>query len=114
MTFRIDRALVAAFVISLLCAWGAPAKADTSAGDGKDPAVSASHSHRAHAKRQPQTYTTVLPSAPQPQYREFLWQPYGWGGPPLQDSRDAYHGYFANPLDDPRYSGSGRTTLIFR
>ena len=115
MKFRIDGAVVAVFAMSFLCAFGASAIADSGAGDGKDQAVAASQ--RAHAKRQLHKYTAALSGASQsrfPQYRGFPWQPYGWGGPPRQDPRDAYQGYFANPLDDPRYYGSGRTTLIFR
>jgi hypothetical protein len=116
MTFRIDRTLVAVFAIAFVCASGASAKADAGSGDGKNQAGSANHKHHGHAKRQPQQYATVSRDAPrpQPQYREVPWQPFGWGGPPLQDSRDAYHGYFANPVDDPRYYGTGRTTQIFR
>ncbi len=116
MKFRIDGAVVAVCAVSFLCAFGASAIADSGAGEGKDRAVATSQ--RAHAKRQLHKYTTAaLPGSSQsgfPQYREVFWQPFGWGGPPKQNPHDAYHGYFANPLDDPRYYGSGRTTLIFR
>ncbi len=106
MTFRINGALIAVFAITFLCSLDASAKADTGAGDGKDQAVSASH--RAHAKGRLHKYTKAAQS------REPSQRPYAWGGPPRQDPRDAYHGYFANPVDDPRYYGAGRTTLIFR
>jgi len=115
MKFGIDGSVVAVFAMSFLCAFGASAMADGGAADGKDKAVAASQ--RPHAKHQLHKHTAALPRASQsafPRYREFAWQPYGWGGPPRQDRRDAYQGYFANPLDDPRYYGSGRTTLIFR
>jgi hypothetical protein len=120
MTFRIGGVLVAALAVSLLCTLGTSAKAETGAGDGKDQRVSASRNHRAYAKPQPHKEASVLPggpaqSAPKPPYREVFWQPFGWGAPPLQDSRDAYQGYFANPVDNPRSFGStGRATLIFR
>lgn len=114
MTIRIDGALIAVFAVAFLCAFGASAKADTSAGDGKVQPVSARHGHRVRAKPQPHEYTTISRNAPQTQYREFLWQANGWGRPPLQDRQDAYQGYFANPVDNPRYYGTGRTTLIFR
>lgn len=121
MTFRIGEALVAVFAISLLCTLGTSAKADGGAGDGKDQSASANRNHRAHAKPQLQKESAGLPGpAPQsapskPYYREVFWQPFGWGAPPLQDSRDAYQGYFANPVDNPRSFGSvGRATLIFR
>jgi hypothetical protein len=115
MKFRIDGAAVAVCATSFLCAFGVPAIADGGGGDGKDQAVAASQ--RAHAKHQLHKYTAALPGASQsgfPKYREVPWQPFGWGGPPKQNPQDAYQGYFANPLDDPRYYGSGRTTLIFR
>ncbi len=121
MTFRIGGVVVAAFAISLLCTLGTSAKADGGAGDGKDQSASANRNHRAHAKPQLQKESAGLPGpAPQsapskPPYREVFWQPFGWGAPPLQDSRDAYQGYFANPVDNPRSFGSvGRATLIFR
>jgi hypothetical protein len=113
MKFRIDEAVVAVCAVSFLCAFGAPAIADGGAGDGK--AVAASH--RVHANRQLHKYTIASPAPPRtgfPKYREVFWQPFGWGGPPKQNPQDAYQGYFANPLDDPRYYGSGRTTLTFR
>jgi len=120
MTFRIGGVLVAALAVSLLCTLGTSAKAETGAGDGKDQWVSASRNHRAQTKGQLHKETAALPgaasqSAPKPPYREVFWQPFGWGAPPLQDSRDAYQGYFANPVDNPRSFGStGRATLIFR
>jgi hypothetical protein len=121
MTFRIGGVAVAVFAISLLFTLGPSAKAATGAGDGKDQNVSAGRNHRAHAKPQPQKEGAAVPvaappSAPsKPPYREVFWQPFGWGAPPLQDSRDAYQGYFANPLDNPRSFGAvGRATLIFR
>jgi hypothetical protein len=120
MTFRIGGVLVAAFALSLLCTLGTLAKAETAAGDGKDQSVSASRNHRAHAKPQLQKENAAVsmvvpPSAPKPAYREVFWQPFGWGAPPRQDSRDAYQGYFANPVDNPRSFGSvGRATQIFR
>jgi hypothetical protein len=115
MKFRIDGAVVAVCAVSLLCAFGVSARADGGAGEGKGRAVAGSQ--RAPAKGQLHKYTAALPAPPQsgfPKYREVFWQPFGWGGPPRQDPRDAYQGYFANPLDDPRYYGSGRTTLTFR
>jgi hypothetical protein len=120
MTFRLGGVLAAAFAISVLCALGTGARAETAAGDGKDQKVSAGRNHRAHAKPQTQKESAALPvpasqAAARPPYREVFWQPFGWGAPPLQDSRDAYQGYFANPVDNPRYYGSvGRATLIFR
>ena len=114
MTIRIDGALVAIFAAAFLCALGASAKADTTAGDGKVRPASAKHGHRVHAKAQPHEYTRISRNAPQTQYREFLWQANGWGRPPLQSPKDAYQGYFANPVDNPRYYGTGRATLIFR
>jgi hypothetical protein len=114
MTFRIDRALTTVFAGAFLCALGASAKADTSAGDAKVKPASARHGHRVHAKPQPHEYTRISRNATQTQYREFLWQEGGWGRPPLQNPQDAYQGYFANPVDNPRYYGTGRTTLIFR
>ena len=118
MTFRIGGVLVAVFSISLLCTLGA--SADTTAGGGKDQTESVSRSHRAQAKRPLHKETSALPVAssqgsPPPPHREVFWQPFGWGAPPRQDPRDAYQGYFANPLDNPRYYGGvGRATLIFR
>src|SRR6202050_1073444 len=120
MTFRVGGVVVAAFAISLLCTLGTSAKADGGGGDGKDQSASANRNHRAEAKRQLHKETDASPgavsqSAPKPPYREVFWQPFGWGAPPLQDSRDAYQGYFANPVDNPRSFGStGRPTLIFR
>ena len=106
MTFRIDGALVAAFAVCFLCAFGASAKAETVAGDGKQQAAMESHGHHTYAARRLHKHATALP--------EIRPSTFVWGGPPLQDPRDAYHGYFANPLDNPHYYGSGRTTLIFR
>jgi hypothetical protein len=121
MTFRIGGVLVAAFAFVLLCPLGTSAKAETGASDGKDQTGSVNRSHRAHAKPQLQKDTAVLPPGPapavpsKPNYREVFWQPFGWGAPPLQDRRDAYQGYFANPVDNPRSFGSvGRATQIFR
>ena len=120
MTLRMGRVLVAVFAIFLLCTLGSSAKAETGAGDGKEQRVSANRNHRAYAKPQLHKEAGVLSggpaqSAPKPPYREVFWQPFGWGAPPLQDSRDAYQGYFANPVDNPRSFGStGRATLIFR
>ena len=120
MTFKIGGVLVAVFAISSLCTLGTSAKAQTGAGDGKDQSVSASRNHRVHAKPQLQKDSAAVPvaapqTAPKPPYREVFWQPFGWGAPPLQDSRDAYQGYFANPVDNPRSFGSvGRATQIFR
>jgi hypothetical protein len=121
MTFRIGGVLVAAFAISLLCPLGTSAKAETGASDGKDQTASVNRNHRAHAKAQLQKETAALPPGPapappsKPNYREVFWQPFGWGAPPRQDSRDAYQGYFANPVDNPRLFGSvGRATQIFR
>jgi hypothetical protein len=106
MTFRIGKALAAVCAISLLCALGASAKAETGASDSKG--------HRAYSKH-PHKYTTVSQNGAQLQSREPAGpQYYAWGAPPRQDPRDAYQGYFANPLDNPRYYGTGRTTLIFR
>jgi len=105
MTFMIDGALAAVFAAVFLCASGAAARADAVA-DGKD--------HRAHVKREAHAVTAVPRTTSYPQYRAVFWQPFGWGAPPLQDKRDAYQGYFANPLDNPRYYGTGRATLIFR
>jgi hypothetical protein len=114
MTFRIGKALVAVCAISLLCALGASAKAETGASDRDGQALSKSRSHRAYSKH-PHKYTMVSQNGAQPQYREPARpQYYAWGAPPRQDPRDAYQGYFANPLDNPRYYGTGRTTLIFR
>ena len=115
MKFRIDGAVVAVCAVSFLYTFGASARADSVAGKGKDPAVAASQ--RAHAKRQLHKYTAASPAPSQtvfPKYREVFWQPFGWGAPPRQNPQDAYQGYFANPLDDPRYYGSGRNTLTFR
>jgi hypothetical protein len=122
MTFRVGGVLVAAaFAIFLLGSLGTSAKAETVASDGKDQTASVNRNHRAHAKSQPQKETTALPPGPaqappsKPNYREVFWQPFGWGAPPRQDSRDAYQGYFANPVDNPRSFGSvGRATQIFR
>jgi hypothetical protein len=120
MTLRMGGVLVAVFAISLLCALGTSAKADSGAGEGKDQRVSTSRDHPAHAKRQLHEQASALPGGssqgvPKLPYREVFWQPFGWGAPPLQDSRDAYQGYFANPVDNPRYYGGvGRATLIFR
>ena len=80
MNFRIDRALTAVFAVAFLCALGASAKADTSAGDGKVQPASARHGHRVHAKPQLREYTTISRNAPQTQYREFPWQANGWEG----------------------------------
>jgi hypothetical protein len=94
MTFKIGEALVAVCAICLLSTLGAPVKAQSaSEASGKSPAKS-------YGRR-----TSVPPAPP---------QQYTWGGPPRQDSRDAYQGYFANPVDNPRYYGTGRATLIFR
>jgi hypothetical protein len=103
MMLRIDAAFAAAFAISFLCASAASAKAETGAGDGKQQAVTGSHSHRAYTGQRLHKQTAALPWAsrsdpPPPQY--------AWGAPPLQDPRDAYHGYFANPIDSPNYHGS--------
>jgi hypothetical protein len=120
MTLRIGGVLVATFATCLLCTLGTSAKAETGAGDGKDQRALASRHHRGPAKPQLQKESAALPGAPsqgapKPPYREVFWQPFGWGAPPLQDSRDAYQGYFANPVDNPRSFGSvGRATLIFR
>jgi hypothetical protein len=121
MTFRIGGVLVAALAISVLCTLSAPVKAETGTSDGKDQTASATRSHRAHAKPYPSKETAALPPGPapaapaKPNYREVFWQPFGWGAPPRQDSRDAYQGYFANPVDNPRSFGSvGRATQIFR
>jgi hypothetical protein len=109
MTFRIDKALVVACVISFLCGLGASAKAEAGVGDSNGHALAKSRSYRAHAKHP--KYHTIA----QPQYRgPVRTQYYAWGAPPRQDPRDAYQGYFANPVDNPRYYGTGRTTLIFR
>ncbi len=108
MTFRIDGALAAAFVISFLCAFGASAKAETAANDGKQRAHAA---HRVH--KQAASAPRIVPSNV-PHFDQTRPWTFAWGAPPLQDPRDAYHGYFANPVDDPRYYGGGRTTLIFR
>jgi len=118
MTFKIDGALVAAFAVSFLSAFGASAKAETVAGDGKQQAVTESHSHHAYAAHRLHKHAAALPHIARgsfrPYYGETRPRTFTWGAPPLQDPRDAYHGYFANPLDDPHYYGSGRTTLIFR
>jgi hypothetical protein len=120
MTFRIGGVLVAVLAIFLLCALGTSAKAESGAGDGKDQSASANRNHRAQARGQLHDETASLPGAasqgaPRSPYREVFWRPFGWGAPPLQDSRDAYQGYFANPVDNPRYYGGvGRATLIFR
>jgi hypothetical protein len=121
MTIRIGGVLVAAFAFFLLCPLGTAVKAETAAGDGKDQTASANRNHRAHAKPQLQKETAALPpgpapaAPPKPIYREVFWQPFGWGAPPRQDPRDAYQGYFANPVDNPRSFGSvGRATQIFR
>jgi hypothetical protein len=121
MTFRISGALMTVFAMSLLCVLATSAKADGGTGDGKDQSVSPSRNHRAHAKPQlqkegPAVVVATPQSAPaKPVYREVFWQPFGWGAPPRQDSRDAYQGYFANPVDNPRSFGSvGRATQIFR
>ena len=108
MTFRIDGALVTVLAIAFLCTVAASAKADTAAAGGRDQAVSATHSHQAHVRRQVHKYTTASPGAELPR------PPWAWGWPPLQDRRDAYQGYFANPVDNPRYYGTGRATFIFR
>jgi hypothetical protein len=114
MTFRIDKALVAVCAISIVCALGASAKAETAASDSNGQTLSKSRDHRASAKR-PHQYATVAQNGTQPQVREPARpQYYTWGAPPRQDSRDAYQGYFANPVDNPRYYGTGRATLIFR
>ena len=118
MTFRLDGVLVAVFAVSFLCTSGASAKADAGAA-GKDQTVSANRIHHVRAKPRLYKETGILLGAvsqgtPRPPYREVFWQPFGWGAPPLQDSRDAYQGYFGNPVDNPRYYGSGRATLIFR
>ncbi len=121
MTCRIGGVLLAAFAIFVLCPLGTLVKAETGASGGKDQTAPTSHNHRAHAKPQLQKETAALPLGPsqgapaKPNYREVFWQPFGWGAPPRQDSRDAYQGYFANPVDNPRSFGSvGRATQIFR
>ena len=96
MTSRIDSAVAAAFAIAFLCACGASAEAQTGAGEGKPKAVIGSH--RSSAGHQLYNYAAAARSSVQPSY--------AWGAPPLQDPRDAYHGYFANPIDNPNYHGS--------
>jgi len=114
MTFRIDKGLVAICAIGLLCVLGASAKSATNGSDNNDQSLSKSHGYRTYSKH-PHKYTAVSQNGAPPQSRAPARpQYYTWGAPPRQDSRDAYHGYFANPLDDPRYYGTGRTTLIFR
>jgi hypothetical protein len=117
MMLRIGEVPVAVFAISLLCTLGA--SADPAAGDGKHQTVSAIRNHPAHAERHLRKETSALLAGTaqgvhRPPYREVFWQPFGWGAPPMQDSRDAYQGYFANPVDNPRYYSTGRATLIFR
>jgi hypothetical protein len=79
--------------------------------------MSANRNHRAHAKPPLYKETQRLARgasqrAPRPPYREFslvvIWWERRFG------SRDAYQGYFANRVDNARYYGSGRATLIFR
>lgn len=118
MTLRIDAAFAAAFVISFLCASAASATAEIGTGDGKRQAVSGSHKHHAYAGHRLHKQATALASASrsssQPHYGGLAPPQHAWGAPPRQDPRDAWHGYFANPIDDPSYYGSGRATLIFR
>jgi hypothetical protein len=112
MTFRTGKALVAGCAISLLCVLDAPANAQTSGGDSNAKSPAKSHSHRAAAKPE---YAAVSQNGAQAQATQSAPpQYYPWGAPPRQDSRDAYQGYFANPVDNPRYYGTGRATLIFR
>ena len=90
----IETAFAAAFAVAILCTCGSLAKAEAAAGDGQQQTAKGSHSHKqAKVVNQPQRV---------------------WGGPPLQDPRDAWQGYFGNPMDNPRYFGTGRATLIFR
>jgi hypothetical protein len=84
MTLRIEAAFASAFAVAILCTCGSLAIAAADVGN----------SHK---------------------QARVVTQPQGvWGRPPLQDRRDAWQGYFANPLDNPRYFGTGRATLIFR
>ncbi len=94
MTLRIERAFVAAFAVAFFCACGSLAKAEAAASDGQQQTARGGHNHK--------------------QARVATQPPPVWGRPPLQDRRDAWQGYFANPLDNPRYFGTGRATLIFR
>jgi hypothetical protein len=115
MTFRTDTAFATAFALFLLCAGVTPAGADTAT---NKQAPTGSYSRHAYVAHRQHKYAATLPSAYprtfQPYYRELPPPRYSWGAPPLQDVRDAWHGYFANPIDDPSYYGSGRSTLIFR
>jgi hypothetical protein len=90
MTLRIETAIAVTFAIVFVCASAPSAKAETNVGNGKP--------HRPHK------YATVGGSV-QPHDRKLSWTPV-WGAPPLQDRRDAYHGYFANPIDSSEYYGS--------
>jgi hypothetical protein len=109
MTFWIDKVLVAVGAISLAGALCVSAKAQ-SANDSNNQTLAKSHSYRASATHSRKYIVSQDATHREPAVPQY----YGWGGPPRQDSRDAYQGYFANPLDNPRYYGTGRATLIFR
>jgi hypothetical protein len=92
MMLRIDSAFAAAFAVCLVCAFGGSAHAQSVGGDGKQKVAAGSHTTSAA----PRPYSDARGSfAPQ----------YAWGAPPRQDPRDAWHGYFANPIDNPNYHG---------
>jgi len=93
MTHRIDTVFAAAFAACVVCTAGVTANAQT--GSGQQPV------HK-------QATASVQPYYPAPLPQR------AWGAPPLQDPRDAYQGYFANPIDNANYSGSGRTTQTLR
>ena len=113
MTLTIGKAFAAVCTLSLFCTIGASVQAQSAAADTGSKPSTKSHSHSTPAKHL--TKDTIHQNGPQaqatpsgpPQY-------YPWGAPPRQDPRDAYQGYFANPVDNPRYYSTGRATLIFR
>ena len=111
MTHRIDAVFAAAFAACVVCTSGVAASAQTGAGDGQQQAVTGSKNHHATASQRAHKHATVYAFRP---YYHAPLPLYVWGAPPLQDPRDAYQGYFANPIDNASYSGSGRATLIFR
>ena len=115
MKFRIDGAVVAVCAVSFLCAFGASAIADSGAAKAK--------TERWRQVSAPTLSVNCISTPPPPclgplsRVSRNTARFFGSrlvGRAAENNPHDAYHGYFANPLDDPRYYGSGRTTPIFR
>jgi hypothetical protein len=106
MTLRIDAAFAAAFAISILCASSVSVKAESIGGEGKQQAGIGSNNHHAYGGHRRHQQAAASRSSFKAQFGEPPPPRYVWGAPPLQDPRDAYHGYFANPIDNPNYHGS--------